>query len=296
MQTIQEFYEQNVRVKPIEFRLKLATLILNDISPQVLTDNSETWTKEDVELTSDASIEPVLGEAVGKSFASEDAGIDAETVAAYCKTVLDLKTADFSAKDGYSCLPLCVIDAVYSIGVRYEGVQNVIARYREYLGLLKIVEEDHSIAELVELMHKHGVEKCADNIFRNRQRTSARNGILKAEAILLFANALHNRGVNTCEEAKALTDDAEFEQAIFAIPGQSSGVSLKYFFMKCGDTDFIKPDRMVFRFLKQALGRRISMEESVTLLRQASRILQQEFPEMTPRALDGEIWKYQRQQ
>ena len=221
---------------------------------------------------------------------------DAETVAAYCKSVLNLKDANLSPEYGYPCLPFCVIDSVYSIGVRYEGVQNVIARYREYLGLLKIVEESHTIAEFVELMQKHGAEQCADNIFRNRQRTSARNGILKAEAVLLFANALHQRGINTREEAKALTDDAEFEQAIFAIPGQSSGISLKYFFMKCGYTDFIKPDRMVYRFLKQALGRRIGREESVTLLRQASRILQQEYPDITPRALDGEIWKYQRQQ
>lgn len=29
---------------------------------------------------------------------------------------------------GYASLPLCVIDSVFSIGVRYEGVRNVIER------------------------------------------------------------------------------------------------------------------------------------------------------------------------
>ena len=55
MQTIQEFYEQNVRFKPAAFRLRLATLILNDIPPQSLTDDSETWTDEDIEDFHNAS-------------------------------------------------------------------------------------------------------------------------------------------------------------------------------------------------------------------------------------------------
>lgn len=297
MQTVQEFYEQNVRSKPAAERLQLATLILNDIPPQAVTSDSEIWMEEDIELLPSSNIASLSAPLIEKEQPdSGDVGTDAEIVAAYCKATLDLKAANLGVEYGYGCLPFCIIDSVYSIGVRYEGVQNVIARYREYLGLLNIVEESHTIAELVELMQKHGADKCADNIFRNRQRTSARNGILKAEAVLLFADVLHKRGVNTREEAKSLTDDAEFEQEIFAIPGQGSGISLKYFFMLCGSSDYIKPDRMVFRFLEQVLGRRIGMEESVTLLRQAGRILQQEYPEITPRALDGEIWKYQRQQ
>ena len=55
MQTIQEFYEQNVRFKPAAERLQLATLILNDIPPQSLTDDSETWTDEDIEDFRNAS-------------------------------------------------------------------------------------------------------------------------------------------------------------------------------------------------------------------------------------------------
>ena len=36
---------------------------------------------------------------------------------------------EVAEKYSYASLPLCVIDSVFSIGVRYEGVRNVIERY-----------------------------------------------------------------------------------------------------------------------------------------------------------------------
>ncbi len=60
MQTIQELYEQNVRVRTAAERLQLATLILNDIPPQAVADYSETWTDEDVEDFRSASAAYVL--------------------------------------------------------------------------------------------------------------------------------------------------------------------------------------------------------------------------------------------
>jgi hypothetical protein len=54
---------------------------------------------------------------------------DAIEVAEHCERVLPLATASLGNEFYYQSLPLCVIDAVFSIGVRYEGVQNVIKRY-----------------------------------------------------------------------------------------------------------------------------------------------------------------------
>jgi hypothetical protein len=46
--TIQEIYGQSIRPLPPADRLRLATLILNDIPPQAVVDYSEDWTEEDM--------------------------------------------------------------------------------------------------------------------------------------------------------------------------------------------------------------------------------------------------------
>ena len=60
MQTIQELYEQSVRIRPAAERLQLATMILNDIPPQSVADYSETWTEEDIEDFRNASTANML--------------------------------------------------------------------------------------------------------------------------------------------------------------------------------------------------------------------------------------------
>ena len=45
--TVQEMYEQIIKPFPAGERLRLATLILNDIPPQLVIDQGDTWTSED---------------------------------------------------------------------------------------------------------------------------------------------------------------------------------------------------------------------------------------------------------
>jgi len=54
---------------------------------------------------------------------------EAMAVAAHAERVLPLATASLGDDYHYQSLPLCVIDAVFSIGVRYSGTRNVVARY-----------------------------------------------------------------------------------------------------------------------------------------------------------------------
>lgn len=134
------------------------------------------------------------------------------------------------------------------------------------------------------------------NIFANRQRTSARNGILKAEAVFRFASALRAHGVEYFQDITAAAKSTGLELMIRAIPGQRSGISLRYFWMLAGSDDFIKPDRMVLRFLEAALGKTVSTLEAQTLLEQTTARLRQTYPALTARLLDHEIWKHQREQ
>ena len=45
--TLQEMYEQIIKPLPAGERLRLATLILNDIPSQLVIDQSDAWTRED---------------------------------------------------------------------------------------------------------------------------------------------------------------------------------------------------------------------------------------------------------
>ena len=113
-----------------------------------------------------------------------------------CESVLDLSSASLSASYYYDSLPYCVIDAVFSIGVKYTSTQNVVKNYCTYYGLREYnTKQDndgdtHTISQLVEHIESMGIEKSADVVFRNHQRTSSRNGILKADAVLRFARIL----------------------------------------------------------------------------------------------------------
>ena len=87
----------------------------------------------------------------------------------------------------------------------------------------------------------------------------------------------------------------KFEAEIARIPGQSSGLSTRYFYMLTRDENFIKPDRMIRRFIQAAIGRDLSMQESQKLLVAAHSELVRDYPLLTPRSLDHEIWVWQRQ-
>lgn len=135
-----------------------------------------------------------------------------------------------------------------------------------------------------------------DQVFQNRQRTSTRGGILKAEAVRRFAEALRHHGVQHLQDVPAAAENAALERSICTIPGQTSGISLQYFWMLAGSDDFIKPDRMVLRFLQAAIGSPVGAEQAQRLLREVATRLQSQYPELNPRVLDHEIWKHQRAQ
>ena len=65
--------------------------------------------------------------------------------------------------------------------------------------------------------------------------------------------------------------------------------------MLAGEENFIKPDRMVLRFIESCTGRsKLTIDEATKLVMEAYATLAIEFPSLTPRKLDREIWNYQR--
>ena len=222
----------------------------------------------------------------------------ADTLCAACETLLDLKAAALSQSYYYSSLPLCVIDTVFSIGVKYASTQNVVKNYCNYYGLREYNTwggdkgDTHSISQIVENITYLGVEKSADIVFKNHQRTSTRSGILKADAVLRFAKVLQKYGVETFDDIGQKGLPSEAENEILKIPGQKSGLSLRYFYMLSGDDSYSKPDRHILRFLEEQTGREFTIQEAQKLLSDTAKMLQSKYPHMTVRLLDYSIWNY----
>jgi hypothetical protein len=230
---------------------------------------------------------------------------DADLVAEHAARVLPLASASLSDAYFYASLPLCVIDAVYSIGVRYESVQNVVARYCAHFDLRRVRKdrtslpdpaEQESISAFCAKAKVIGPDRMAAEVFRNRQRTSTRSGILKSEAVQCFAQTLRAHGVEYLQDVPTTFSNPAFKRDIRNIPGQGSGISLHYFWMLTGSDGWIKPDRMVLRFLESVLGRAVSTTEAQDLLGAASDRIRTRHPHLTPRLLDYLVWEYQRKQ
>ena len=224
--------------------------------------------------------------------------MNAEILAEACKQQLPLAHTTLSQSYYYDSLPLCVIDAVFSIGVRYTSVQNVVQHYCDRYGLRQYnlqrdaLGDTHTISELIAHITENGVEQSADMLFCNHQRTSSRNGILKAEAVLRFAEVLQKYQIERLSDYRAngLCSDAEKE--ILAIPGQKSSLALRYFHMLAGDDTQAKPDRHVLRFLNGVLGQTVSVQQAYVLLKEVVELLQPAYPHLTVRLLDYTIWNH----
>ncbi len=224
-----------------------------------------------------------------------------EKLAFYCDKNLDLSTSESGNDYGYPNLPLCVIDAVFSIGVTYAATQNTVNRFCDYFNIPANIknsplpnEDDYSISQFIDLYDKQGIEKMTTKIFQNRNRTSSRSGILKTEAVLMFAKVLKKYNADFLNDLGNVVGNPKFEAAIQNIPGQKSGISLRYFYMLAGEKNYIKPDRMILRFIERVIGQKPNIEEATSLLVETCSILNQKYPLLSPRKLDNLIWEFQR--
>lgn len=219
-----------------------------------------------------------------------------------CQKNLDLTDAKLSDEYYYNSLPLCVIDAVFSIGVNYSSTRNVVIKYCDYFNLKRIrknkkimlpIEEQESIINFCEKFNRLGLSFFVNNIFVNKQMTSVRSGILKAQAVYEFCQILKRFDVNYLQDVGKVILNKKFEEEIRKIKGQKSGISLRYFFMLSGSDDFIKPDRMILRFLENTLERNVTLSEAQKLLEEVSHKLSKNYPSISPRLLDHQIWNFQ---
>ncbi|SMG55761.1 hypothetical protein SAMN02745947_04665 [Rhodococcus rhodochrous J3] len=158
----------------------------------------------------------------------------------------------------WTSLSLCILDAVWSIGARYEAVVVPVVRtFATGFGLESpTVRADSPLGPdplPLPALAGLGVGSLVDKT--NRQRTSTRGGILKAEAALRHVAVFVEHDVTTLADAIELLSDSErladVDSELRRIPGEGgSGIRRGYLWMLVGNDDVIKPDRMVLRWLR----------------------------------------------
>jgi len=193
---------------------------------------------------------------------------------------------------GPKSLVIGVIDSVFSIGVKYESTINVVERFAKFVGI-NIENDEYTLEDFLETFEDYSYEQLAEEVFVNRQRTSSRNGILKAEAVVHYINILHGNGINTADDLLKHENINQVRNEIMIIPGQKSGVSFAYVMMLSGDTSLFKPDRHIYTFFESFLGySNLNKENLNHKFKEQYEIIKVEYPVFTIRLLDNLIWTF----
>lgn len=177
----------------------------------------------------------------------------------------------------YSCVPLAVCDAVFSIGARYEAVvRPIVTRFADFLNvpLFGIQQAPMSPKEGLRIIGHLSDATMASQVFKNRQRTSSRNGVLKSCAVRMWLEALSSLAIERFQDVHG---HPRLFKAVARIPGQSKR-PFEYFLMLAGDTGRIKCDRHIIAFCTNFGG---AAEELPSIAKALGR---------EPRELDYSIW------
>ncbi|GGC74138.1 hypothetical protein [Hoyosella rhizosphaerae] len=159
----------------------------------------------------------------------------------------------------WASLSLCILDAVWSLGARYDSV---------VVPLVRRVATDCDISTpTVPFADPIGPDPMPLSAFldrfdlqgllavTNRQNTSTVGGIRKADAVLRHTRVFVDNEIDELQDAHSLMGDGEafkkVNRELRGIPGEgTAGIRRGYLWMLIGDGTRIKPDRMVLRWLK----------------------------------------------
>jgi len=198
---------------------------------------------------------------------------------------------------GYAHISLALVDAVYSIRMRYSAVRRVVAAYcqasetqdqplaaRGGTGV-----RERGLGHFLDLAGASSGRELADRLFGGSR--SKTHGRLKADVCVEAAQRLRAAGVTYSGDLRERASDAEVRQAWTGIHGLG-WVTWQYFCALNG-IDELKPDVMLTRFVAKTVGRRVDAVETDELLSCVWEALLPRHPDLTKRALDHAIWRFE---
>ncbi|GAA1112183.1 heme peroxidase [Nesterenkonia jeotgali] len=210
-----------------------------------------------------------------------------QTLVKYCEENLGDKTL-WQTPEGYpDSLALCIIDSLYSTGSHYTSVVNVITKYKTTEGTA------HGAQDLLDSIEKAGGPRgWAENVVGNLKPAHTKaHAPLKAEIIERAAQLMVDLGIDTVEELRTVVEASPQENPVHTgwkkLPSQSSGVTYNYLLILAGMPS-VKPDRMILRFLADALGKDSDLyfDRAVELIQATADELQ-----VSSRTLDHIVWR-----
>lgn len=214
-------------------------------------------------------------------------GDQVEKLTAYCRAKLGNQDL-WLVPTGYpDSLALCIIDSIFSTGSHYKSVINTVTRYRAAQGAT-----DGATALLASIDKAGGSTAWAEHVVDNKKPAHTKaHAVLKAEVVRQAAVMFNDLGIDSVPDLVAALGenprDSEVHTGWKKLPSQRSGVTYNYLLILAG-LPSVKPDRMVLRFLDEALdGVTLSEEEAVDLIRATAKNMDADV-----RALDHMIWRF----
>lgn len=225
---------------------------------------------------------------------------DVNNLAQKCVEVLDLSKSDPNYSFPKS-LPICLIEAVFSIAANNTSSKNAYMNYMRYYHIIPeeetgIILPEHTVEEFIDNVESfQNINEFTDTVLKNRQRTSSKNGILKSEAVYEIAKVLKRYKISSLSDFQNCSGEryCNLEKEILNVKGQSSGIMLKYLHMLAGNENTIKPDRMLIRFICN-INKDITINDAQKIIDKCVSLLKKYNKNITPRLLDYLIWDYQR--
>lgn len=196
---------------------------------------------------------------------------------------------------GYQNLPLCIVDAIFSLREPYKLVQKTVSNFVRYwdanVAPPMARSAELKLACFVAWLKLFSASELASAIFIDNHKAPGCGHLLKAEVVVNFADVLAKSGIETQADILKPHNVEAVKGAVLQTKGIGS-VGLRYLRMLSGDEDEAKPDTWILSFLKDILRRNVSESEAVALLRHATERLQADHPALTLRAVDHAIWVF----
>jgi hypothetical protein len=146
-------------------------------------------------------------------------------------------------RERWTSLAACVLDAVWSVGAGHDRVVVPLVHRVLIPGATGPLTSDSAPTvdthPLPRFLTRFPDDEALQQAARNRQRTSTRNGVTKADAALRYARTLVNHGVLGVDDLPRLMADQEawsrVDRALSRIPGEGEqGARRSYFWTLCG--------------------------------------------------------------
>ncbi|MBR5176750.1 MAG: hypothetical protein IKW89_12595 [Bacteroidales bacterium] len=218
----------------------------------------------------------------------------------YCRDHLDFSIEDMKY---YSCLPICILDAVFKAGSRQNGSNRTIGRFCQAFdipcfssnpGKIPSREGQLTVRQVMEIVGGLSLKELADRISTSG-KTSSKSGVQKTEAFLKWLDILELYEVQTYQDFHEHLKDGDLERTLRSIFARKKDSPVDYFYMIAGKPTEVRVDKIITAFVCEALDEpKVPATTIRALFKEAVKVLAPDHPGLTVKWLEHIVWEDQR--